>query len=106
MRPRINPLPRLMRGRVICLEAERLVCAAVEKNSEMKTPEIWPQDDGQPVSCVEKLKVLEENWQEVQDVLRDAFEDAVLMGVSEQVMRDRLADLVTALVSPRQGSGA
>lgn len=72
----------------------------------MATPIIWPQNDGQPVSCVEKLKMLEENWQEVQDVLRDAFEDAVLMGVSEQVMRDRLAELVAGLVSPHQGRDA
>lgn len=72
----------------------------------MATPIIWPQNDGQPVSCVEKLKMLEENWQEVQDVLRDAFEDAVLMGVSEQVMRDRLSELVAGLVSPHQGRDA
>ncbi|CEF54391.1 hypothetical protein [Acetobacter ghanensis] len=62
---------------------------------------IWPQEDGQPVSCQEKLRVLEENWQEVQQVLADAFEDAVLMGVSEQVMRERLAELVSSLSSPK-----
>lgn len=62
---------------------------------------IWPQEDGQPVSCQEKLRVLEENWQEVQQVLADAFEDAVLMGVSEQVMRERLAELVSTLASPK-----
>lgn len=62
---------------------------------------IWPQEDGQPVTCQEKLCMLEENWQEVQQVLADAFEDAVLMGVSEQVMRERLAELVTSLSSPK-----
>ncbi|MFT9418361.1 hypothetical protein [Acetobacter sp.] len=62
---------------------------------------IWPQEDGQPVTCQEKLRMLEENWQEVQQVLADAFEDAVLMGVSEQVMRERLAELVTSLSSPK-----
>ena len=62
---------------------------------------IWPQEDGQPVTCQEKLRMLEENWQEVRQVLADAFEDAVLMGVSEQVMRERLAELVTSLSSPK-----
>ncbi|MCI1698411.1 MAG: hypothetical protein ABF472_12825 [Acetobacter sp.] len=62
---------------------------------------IWPQEDGQPVTCQEKLRMLEENWQEVQQVLADAFEDAVLMGVSERVMRERLAELVTSLSSPK-----
>ncbi|WP_408744671.1 hypothetical protein [Acetobacter fabarum] len=62
---------------------------------------IWPQEDGQPVTCQEKLRMLEENWQEVQQVLADAFEDAVLMGVSEQVMRERLVELVASLPSPK-----
>ncbi|WP_408740826.1 hypothetical protein [Acetobacter sp. LMG 32666] len=62
---------------------------------------IWPQEDGQPVTCQEKLRMLEENWQEIQQVLTDAFEDAVLMGVSEQVMRERLAELVASLSSPK-----
>lgn len=62
---------------------------------------IWPQEDGQPVTCQEKLRMLEENWQEVQQVMADAFEDAVLMGVSEQVMRERLAELVSSLSSPK-----
>nr|WP_298794974.1 hypothetical protein [uncultured Acetobacter sp.] len=72
----------------------------------MEGSNIWPQEDGQPVSCQEKLRMLDENWQEVQDILRDAFEDAVLMGVSEQVMRDRLAHLVASLQSPHQGNKA
>lgn len=72
----------------------------------MESPKRWMQDDGQPVSCQEKLRVLEENWQEVQDILRDAFEDAVLMGVSAQAMRTHLADLVASLQSPHQGHKA
>jgi hypothetical protein len=70
----------------------------------MEVLRIWPQEDGQPVSCQEKIRVLEENWQDVQQVLTDAFEDAVLMGVSEQVMRERLTELVQALQSPRMGA--
>ncbi|MBO1328079.1 hypothetical protein OQ496_06390 [Acetobacter suratthaniensis] len=70
----------------------------------MEALRIWPQEDGQPVSCQEKIRVLEENWQDVRQVLTDAFEDAVLMGVSEQVMRERLAELVQALQSPRVGA--
>ncbi|OAG77306.1 hypothetical protein Amal_01556 [Acetobacter malorum] len=72
----------------------------------MESPKLWLQDDGQPVSCQEKLRVLDENWQEVQEILRDAFEDAVLMGVSEQGMRARLTDLVASLQSPHQGNKA
>lgn len=60
----------------------------------------WLQPDGTPVSCREKLKVLEENWGEIETVLRDAFEDAVLMGVDPEEMRRRLAALVASLGGP------
>lgn len=65
-------------------------------------PDIWPQDDGSPIACREKLKVLAENHVELAQTMRDAFEDAVLMGVNEAAMRRILADMVDALRSPRR----
>ena len=67
-------------------------------------PPVWPGADGNPVGCREKIKVLEENHREAAQVLRDAFEDAVLMGVDEAAMRRILADLVSTLPSPRKAS--
>jgi hypothetical protein len=66
-------------------------------------PKIWPQPDGAPVSCREKLKTLGENHAELAQVAQDAFEDAVLMGVDEAAMRAILADLVQGLRSPKRG---
>ncbi|HUZ65884.1 MAG TPA: hypothetical protein VMU82_19440 [Acetobacteraceae bacterium] len=63
-------------------------------------PDAWPQADGTPVSCREKLVVLAENHQELAQVMQDAFEDAVLMGVDETAMRRILSDLVARLRSP------
>lgn len=60
----------------------------------------WLQPDGTPVSCREKLKVLEENWSEAETVLREMFEDAVLMGVDPEQLRRRLAALVGSLRGP------
>lgn len=60
----------------------------------------WLQPDGTPVSCREKLKVLEENWSEAETVLRDLFEDAVLMGVEPAELRRMLASLVESLRGP------
>ncbi|MFC7734929.1 hypothetical protein ACFQX4_03580 [Roseomonas sp. GCM10028921] len=71
---------------------------------DLAPPERWPGADGQPVSCREKLRMLAENHAEVAQVLRDAFEDAVLMGVDEAAMRRVLTDLVAALPSPRRPS--
>ncbi len=65
-------------------------------------PEAWPGADGSPVSCREKLKVLAENHVELAQVMQDAFEDAVLMGVDEAAMRRILSDLVAALPSPKR----
>ncbi len=67
----------------------------------MEPPANWPGRDGQPLSCREKLKMLAENHAEAAQVLRDAFEDAVLMGVDEAAMRQILNDLVASLPSPR-----
>ena len=36
--------------------------------------------------------MLEENWQELAEVLRDAYEDAVLMGVDPHEMKRLLAE--------------
>jgi hypothetical protein len=67
-------------------------------------PMIWPGADGHPVSCREKLKTLAENHAEARQVLQDAFEDAVLMGVDEAAMRRILADLVAGLASPKRAA--
>jgi len=68
-------------------------------------PAIWPGSDGQPISCREKVKVLAENHAEVTQVLRDTFEDAILMGVDEAAMRQILSDIIATLPSPRRPGG-
>ena len=72
----------------------------------MNPPAIWKQEDGSPVSCREKLKVLAENHAELAQAMQDAFEDAVLMGVDEAAMRAILIDMVAALRSPKRGAPA
>ena len=63
----------------------------------------WQLADGSPVSCREKLKVLDENRDEVRQVMQDAFEDAVLMGVDEAAMRGLFAEIAQGLASPKRG---
>ena len=65
-------------------------------------PALWPMADGNPVSCREKLRTLEENHAEATQVLQDAFEDAVLMGVDETAMRRIMNDMVAGLRSPKR----
>ncbi len=66
-------------------------------------PPVWPQPDGAPVSCREKLKVLADNHAELAQVMQDMFDDAILMGVDEAAMRQILRTMVDALTSPKRG---
>jgi hypothetical protein len=64
-------------------------------------PAVWRQADGNPVSCQDKIRVLAENYAELCDVMRDTFEDAVLIGVDEHEMRRIMTEVVAALRSPK-----
>jgi hypothetical protein len=66
---------------------------------------LWRQPDGQPVSCVDKIKVLNENLTELQQMAQDALEDAILMGCDEAQIRDVLRRLVEALDNPYRKTG-
>ena len=61
----------------------------------------WPQTDGAPVACREKLEILNENYDELRHVMQDAFEDAVLMGVDEAHLRKVFTELVAGLRTPK-----
>jgi hypothetical protein len=60
----------------------------------------WRQPDGKPLSCVEKIKVLNENLTEIREMAQDALEDAVLMGGDEAQLRAVLQSLVDSLENP------
>ena len=66
----------------------------------------WTLRDGSPVSCAEKLRTLNENEAELAQVLQDAFDDALLMGVDEAAMRQRLQALLDGLRSPIRSPAA
>lgn len=63
----------------------------------------WRQPDGEPVSCEEKLKVLDENLEEIRQYCQDAFEDAILMGCDESQVREVLQAVVDAIENPYKG---
>jgi hypothetical protein len=60
----------------------------------------WLTPEGEPVSCVEKIKVLNENLAELRELAQEALEDAVLMGCDERQLREVLANIVAGLVNP------
>ena len=69
----------------------------------MKKPlPTWVRDDKSIVACTEKIKVMQENFEEIQQLVQDAFEDGLLMEVNEAQMRDAIHKLVDELVNPYQ----
>ena len=61
---------------------------------------VWRSPSGEVVSCVEKLKVLKENLEEIQQLCQDALEDAVLMGCDEKQFRRVLTELMQKIENP------
>ena len=69
-------------------------------------PPIWRQADGEPLSCRDKIKVLNENLEELRQMAQDALEDALLMGCDEAQIRSVLEALMASLVNPYAGRGS
>lgn len=51
---------------------------------------VWRDPDGAPVSCAEKLKVLEQNLEDYRCHALDLLEDAALMGCDVEQFRQAL----------------
>ena len=61
---------------------------------------VWRAPDGSPISCIEKVKVLNDNLDEIRQLCQDALEDAVLMGCDEAQVRAVLHLVVDSLDKP------
>ncbi len=73
----------------------------------MSMPEMpkWYGDNGDIISCTEKIKVMSENMTELFQLAQDAFEDALLMGCGEAQLREYLAQLVAGVDNPYKKLG-
>tara|TARA_B110000967_G_scaffold159755_1_gene165454 strand:+ start:821 stop:1045 length:225 start_codon:yes stop_codon:yes gene_type:complete len=61
---------------------------------------IWMRDDNSIVSCTEKIKVMKENFDELKQLAQDAFEDGLIMEVSEEQLKKTLQKLINDLNNP------
>ncbi len=69
--------------------------------SDPKLPlPIWLTPQGEKVSCIEKIKVLNENLEEIHALAQEALEDAVLMGCDERQFRQVIEKIAQAIVNP------
>ncbi len=70
-----------------------------------KTAPVWRQSDGKPVSCLEKIKVLNQNIGEIETLCADALEDGVLMGCDAGQIKAALHELINGLAVPHAKKG-
>ena len=61
---------------------------------------VWVREDNSIVSCTEKIKVMKENSNELKQLAQDAFEDGLLMEVSDEQLKKILHKLVDDLHNP------
>jgi len=65
---------------------------------------VWRSPEGEPLSCREKIKVLNENLGEIRELAQEALEDAVLMGCDEEQFRSVVRALLDGLANPYKKS--
>lgn len=59
-------------------------------------PPLWQRNGGSPMSGVER-NILDKNYQELRLMAQEALDDAILIGCSEEQVRDALHRLIDAL---------
>ena len=60
----------------------------MNNNEKNILPKTWKGLNAENISCTEKIKILNENIIEIDQIIEDALEDAVLMGADpKQVIK-------------------
>ncbi len=54
----------------------------------------WIDDKGNPISCYEKLKVINQNLQEIIEVYKNSLDDAILFGVTQESFQENIINIL------------
>ncbi|MEN9945958.1 MAG: hypothetical protein RLZZ293_344 [Pseudomonadota bacterium] len=68
-------------------------------NYDLELP-VWQREDLSTIACTEKIKVMRQNIEELQQMMQDAYEDALLMEVNPLQVQQVLHTLVDNLINP------
>ena len=66
----------------------------------MSSDIIWKSENNEIISCTEKIKVMQQNITEIQQIAQDAFEDAILMGIDPIQVKEYFAKIMQNLYNP------
>ena len=61
---------------------------------------IWRTPKGEIVACTEKIKVMQQNLEELQQMAQDTFEDGILMGIAPEQLKVFMLNLINQLHNP------
>ncbi len=57
-------------------------------------PKVWLDKNKKKISCKEKIKLMKTNLYEFHDLLKDIVDEAVLIGIDEDQIKNILLDIV------------
>ncbi len=60
----------------------------------------WKDDHNKIIICEEKIKVMQENFLELQQIAQDMFEDAILMDINPNQVKEAMHDVIINLINP------
>ena len=55
---------------------------------------IWKTKSNEIISCDEKLKILNENLTEIENIFQSSMDDAILMGCDENDFKSKVIELI------------
>jgi uncharacterized protein (UPF0335 family) len=66
-------------------------------------PNFWKTSDNSKISCKEKIIILNNNVTELQDLINQIYDEAILMGVDKKQIKKVINDLATNLNTELKG---
>ena len=64
------------------------------KSTKSFIPKYWIGKNKLKVSCKEKIKILNNNIDELQEMISEIYDEAILMGVDEKQLKNVLLEIV------------
>ena len=66
-------------------------------------PEFWQSTDNKKISCKEKISILNNNVDELQNLINQIYDEAILMGVDKKQIKKIINNLAINLSTKLKG---
>ena len=60
-------------------------------------PDFWIEKNNKKIACKEKIKVLNENIYELKELINQIYDEAILMGVKKEQIREIINDIAKTI---------